>query len=275
MIFQKKLTEPLLHWAVLKEDYATIEILRENQEALKAENSMGYSALELAQLLGKKACADLLKPSKPKIIKVQPKGSRFNEFTTEQFYDFFDVSYASHLRFKNYQELKTTINNSSWILEKTFLGEDNRDAGAYYREKISQGYLADLTIRWIDDEIGYGAFTNQDLNPKQYVGEYTGMVRRIYRSHPNLNGYCFHYPTRYWSWNYTVIDSLRAGNEMRFINHSDDPNLELLWALDRGLLHLLMLAKKRIPKGSQIFFDYGKDYWRKRRKLYHTRVEIP
>lgn len=268
MFVLKKTTEPSLHWAVLKDDYLTIEILRQNVEALNTTNSLGYTALELAELLGKKKCVNLLNPSsQQKIIKIQQKDKTYAELSLDHFYQLFKVTYCSHLLFQDYQSLKEVISNAPWLLEKSFLGEDNRDAGIFYREKISQGQLVDLTIRWIDDDIGYGAFTNRDLNPKEYVGEYTGLVRRLFRSHPDQNGYCFHYPTRYWSWKYTVIDSLNAGNETRFINHSDQPNLELLWALDRGLLHLVMLAKQRIPRGSQLFINYGKDYWMHRRKL--------
>lgn len=254
--------EPPLHQAVLQERYDDLLSLSQSKELLEQQNTLGFTALELACLLDKKQCLDILQPKTPRTVKLVLKGEYIvKKCSVQQFEERMNIKYLPHLHFTSYASLKEVISNCPWILKSSRWGEENRTLGTLYQKEIKEGKVADVTIQWIDDVLGYGVFSNRDLLPGTYIGEYTGIVRRLNRLHPDHNAYCFHYPTRFWSWKYFIIDALHAGNEMRFINHSNTPNLQPQCIVDRGMLHLVFLAAQPIDKGMQLTFNYGPDFW--------------
>lgn len=260
--------ETLLHLAVLNDDLETIRKLRHDPSACEMKNGLGFTALEIAKLLDKRQVVHLLEPHPEFDIKVQQKHeTKPKKITQQEFEQLFDIHYLPQLKFASYDELKLVIANCPWTVGTSSLGEENRQLGARYSKEIFGGYLVDITIQWIDDIFEYGAFAAQDIPAESFIGEYTGLVRRLYRLHPDHNGYCFHYPTRFWSWKYYMVDGLKEGNLLRFVNHSDTPNMEPICLSDRGILHLAFQAKEHIKKGTQLTFDYGTDYWRRRQKF--------
>lgn len=129
--------------------------------------------------------------------------------------------------------------------------------------------VIDVSIRWICPDMGYGVFTNGFLKKWQFVGEYTGVVRRRRLIFPNLNDYCFMYPREWISPKLFTIDSEREGNFTRFINHSDTPNLESVAVFKGGVFHIVFRTTEDILPGKELVYDYGPVYWRKRKKLPH------
>jgi hypothetical protein len=263
-----------LHRAVVSDDLETLRLLCQNKELLTQKNCLGFTALELAHLLNKRQCIDIfqnvLQDKVLRTIKLVLKGNNLvSKCTVQQFEDVTGIKYLSHLHFRDYNSLKEISDNCPWVLKSSCLGEENRKLGRDFQREINAGYVADLTISWIDDFIGYGVFANQEIPAGSYIGEYTGIVRRLNRLNPDHNAYCFHYPTRFWSWKYFMIDALHEGNETRFINHSNEPNLQpqCIVDADQGLLHLVFFAAKHIDKGSELTFNYGPDYWKHRQKV--------
>lgn len=259
MLFVKE--EPPLHLAVLHDDLEQLKALAQNEALKNVKNWLGYTALELAYLLYKTACINILHPEKKRLIQISPPHQTTKQYDPVQFEEKFGLRYLSHLHFATYPLLQKAIRNCPWIIKSTALGEENRTLGMQYQEQISSGYVADVTIRWINETIGYGLFANEEMAKGTYIGEYTGQVRRMSRVRPDYNAYCFHYPTRLWSWNYFVIDAQHEGNELRFINHSPQPNLQPVCLFDRGLLHLAFITNDEVKAGEQLTFDYGPDYW--------------
>ena len=49
-----------------------------------------------------------------------------------------------------------------------------------------------------------------------------------------------------------VIDGAEGGNDARFIDHSCDPNCEVVITRGRVFIH----AIRDIPEGSELFYDY-------------------
>ncbi|MGM0440144.1 MAG: SET domain-containing protein-lysine N-methyltransferase [Chlamydiota bacterium] len=196
------------------------------------------------------------------------------ELSPSQFREHTGVEYFSHLQFDDAENLQHVISQyPSYILR----GNISRQAqwyGKFYCREIQEGYVAPISIRWVNDQVGYGVFAEKNLKKHQYVSEYTGKVCRRQRFlWPNLNAYCFSYPAKFWSWRSYMIDSKDKGNETRFINHSDSPNLEPLYALYNNVVHIILRVAKDVPQGSQLTFNYGKAYWRIRNKLPRTVVE--
>lgn len=262
------LRESPLHCAVLADDYKSVKALSKIPSLLSAQNFLGLTALEIAQYLGKQACERLLSPGEARRIPVmKPETDSLELLNHAQFKLYFHVKYCAHLFFPDYLFLQQIMKDCPWILRKSFLGEENRLQGLQYKKELSKGAIADVAIQWIDATLGYGLFALQDMPANTYIGEFTGLVRRLSRRNPDHNEYCFHYPTRFWSWNYTVVDALAHGNETRFINHSDTPNLQPICLYERNMLHIVFITKELIQAGNQLTYDYGKDFWRYRKKI--------
>lgn len=224
---------------------------------LSEEDLLGFSPLEVDQLLGR----DEESARTFKVILDDEMGVQ--QIDQKKYKTLFGADYLPHLKFESYQEFKRVIHNCPLMLKYLPIGEENRKLGKQYRQEIASGFVADSVICWIDPRIGYGLFAGRDLEEGCFVGEYTGVVRQLSRLHPDHNAYCMHYPTRFFSWNYYMVDSFQEGNETRFINHSDTPNLTPVCLMDRGLLHLVFLANQHIKKGKELTFNYGADFWRK------------
>ncbi len=177
----------------------------------------------------------------------------------EEFEKTFGIIYAPHLIFSH-------PFSCSWVFKTDFFADEIKALGSLYPEKYA-GKFIDTDIKWINDDIGYGLFAARDIQQHEYAGEYTGEVHAISRLKTYNNDYFMKYPQMFWSWNYYVIDATHCGNESRFINHSYSPNLKIMAAQEGGIMHVLFFANQFIPKGSQLFINYGKDYWRQRATL--------
>lgn len=227
---------------------------------LSEADLLGFSPLEVDQLLGRAEEA-------PRTFKViLDDGMGVQKIDQEKYEALFKVNYLPHLKFESYNEFKRVVQNCPWMLKYFPIGKESRILGIRYRPQIALGTVVDSVICWIDPRIGYGLFAGQDLAEGDFVGEYTGEVRRLSRLHPDNNVYCMHYPTRFLSYNYYMVDSLKWGNETRFINHSDKPNLTPVCLMDRGLLHLVLFANQPIKKGRELTFNYGAHFWHHRIK---------
>lgn len=268
MFFRNKAEETPLHIAVLFNDHQKLMSLREDEELLQKKNSLGFTAFEIARLLGKKKCTQILQPEAPGKIKIALKGeSLLSEYTETEFEEFFKIHYLPSLYFKDYAYLKEVIKQCPWAIKWGFFGRQNRSLSKRYQQEVSNAYTPDMTIKWVHDEIGYGVYTNEELNPGDYIGEYTGSIKTYDPRTENQNLYCMQYPTNSWNRNILMVDALDGGNILRFINHSDSPNLTPICLVDRGLLHLVFVAGETICKGSHLTVDYGKDYWLNRTKF--------
>jgi len=259
-------SDTALHRAVQDGDYETTRKLAGDPEFLMEKNSCGFTALELAQYLDRKECLRVLASRAPQRIKiVLPNEARPTVFTEEEFEKAFHLKYLDYLHFPSYQELKRAIRNCPWSLRHTPFGAVNRSWGRRYRAEMESAYIAPVILRWIDNTLGYGVYAETDIEERAYVGEYTGLVRRLSRWTPDPNEYCFHYPTRLWSLCYYAVDAQKEGNALRFVNHSDIPNLEPISIVDeKGLLHIGFVTTRRIKAGEQLTFNYGGDYWKRR-----------
>lgn len=134
----------------------------------------------------------------------------------------------------------------------------------YYKE-IELGIIRNVEIRPVPG-FGHGAFATAPFQPGDYVGTYAGVLVRRKLFGRNSNDYCFRIPTtRYTPWP-LMIDAEKAGNEMRYVNHSDTPNLDSIAIEHKGLIHILLCAAKPIPKNAQLLLDYGHSYWKSRKK---------
>ncbi len=256
-----------LHKAVIDDDLSAVRKYATDSALTLEYGALGFTALELAQFLDRHEMITLLRSDEGRTIQiVLPDESRLQSMSKETFAKSFDINYLEHMCFPSYAALKSTVSNCPYIYRHRLFGSEELNLGRQYQNELSYGHTADIIIRWIDNSLGYGVFLNEDVNEGTFIGEYTGKVRKLCRALPDPNAFCFHYPTKFWSIRYTVIDALHGGNSMRFVNHSDIPNLVPVCMVDRGIVHIVFVANRNIEKGEQLTFDYGEDYWKNRTK---------
>ena len=254
-----------LHLAVIENRPNEVKRLLSPPELRSDLNPEGLTPLQLARLLGRKKCESFLHVISERKILVQKKGaSKCSPISPHEFTDLFEAPYFDWLRFRSYQTLQLVSKSCPYILRIPKI--ENRQLAEVYANELRQGFIAPCSIRWIDDQMHYGLVAEKDFEEGEWLGEYTGVVREYLRTRPDQNPYCLHYPTRCWSFRYFMIDAYLGGNETRFINHGDDPNLSPLCLARGNFLHTVFFTSKAIKKGEQLTFDYGKDFWRHREK---------
>ena len=154
-------------------------------------------------------------------------------------------------------------------LEKQRKGEISEESlrmGNQFKEKIENNYSPSLSVRFVNESVQYGLFTEEDLEKGTYLGTYTGLIRKneIQFLKP-LNNYLREYPVLDEFDRSYVIDA-QQGNLTRFINHSNKPNLKVHSIFYDGFYHLVFLTLDFIKKGSQLCDEYKKSYWYMRKK---------
>lgn len=131
-----------------------------------------------------------------------------------------------------------------------------------YRSQIARGHVTPISVRFINDKIGYGVFAEADIAKDQFVGEYTGRVMDLkdIKDTKYTWGY-FTGHNKYGKSIDTSLDAGPAGNEMRFVNHDYKPNVKMQYIIQDGKWHVCYVAIAPIKKGEQLLVDYGKRYW--------------
>lgn len=185
----------------------------------------------------------------------------------ERFYQLFGVRYLSQLTFQDWTVEKWIRRQCRHVEKEGRVDFCSKWLGSFHQEALTKGREKDVTIRWIDEKIGYGIFANRPFSQWEFIGEYTGILRRRRLIYPNLNDYCFMYPSEWVSLKAHTIDSEKEGNFTRFINHSDRPNLESIALFQDGIYHVVFRAAQPIPSGAELTYHYGDVYWKRRKKL--------
>ncbi len=137
----------------------------------------------------------------------------------------------------------------------------------YYND-IENSLLAPIYIKKINDRMGFGVFAAKTIIKDEFIGEYAGVIQAsLEDSGRELSegGY-----ESDFSWYYLdkikdapplEINGRLEGNEMRFVNHSHTPNLEVEHTLHKGQWILFFKAKENIIKDDQLLISYGNEYW--------------
>jgi uncharacterized protein len=257
-----------LHTAVIEDQLDSLKNKAFIDQWRDVSDSLGFTALEIAKLLGKYEAILALGEEIPSSFKLQPEGLKNPlMLSLKGFEKALGFTYRPYLTFPSYSFLKQMVRECPYILRSSRLASDNYAWTHTYKNELGRGKTESIFIKWIDPILGYGVFAEKEIPYGSFVGEYTGIVRRLFRGHPDQNPYCLHYPTKLWSLKYCVVDAFREGNLTRFINHSSHPNLQPICLVEHGLLHQVFIANRVIKPGEQLTFDYGKDFWAKRKKM--------
>ncbi len=244
--------QTLLHLAVLQERLDWVKILASDLPLRQRRNHFGLMALELAQFLHKQACVAYLSA-------LDPCFSQSNISMEAGREDFF---YIPHPIFESEKILDEVLEQARKAKEQDLIPPEKIWMGIYFDMEIQTGLNPRLSVRHINEEIGFGVFAEQKIPSCAFVGEYTGVVKERRKRLLKDKIYC----VRYASWQagrrQFILDAEHHGNHTRFINHSAEPNLALHSVYWRGLPRMVFISLKEIPEGAQLTFDYGRSFWK-------------
>jgi SET domain-containing protein len=175
----------------------------------------------------------------------------------------FPVPFVPHLEFESFSLYRKILNKTKKLHSKYSIGRDRLWLSSYFQQEILSPPLPNVSLRWIDQEMGWGIFAEKEFAPMEFIAEYAGIVRGR-RKGDSQNSYCFEYlimpdePTDY------LIDAVDQGGLARYINHSSQPNLSSSMVVCMGVSHIILYTSKPIKKGEELSYDYGEGYWKKR-----------
>jgi len=250
--------QSLLHLAVLNDQMDCIAKFSSDRSLLERRNRFGLTPLEMALYLHRQKSASILMDS-----------AAHHSFFSQPSVEFESIrSFPQNIEF-----LAQPVFESAQVLEEVFsytAKAKNDDAitndriwlGVYFDKEIQLGIHPKVTVRWISPEIGYGVFAAERILPCSCVGEYTGILQERKSKHVCESNYAFRYTAWPMGKRPYVIDSENMGNFTRFVNHSDNPNTQLVCTYWRGMPRLIFISLKEIAEGEQLTFDYGKTFWK-------------
>ena len=102
---------------------------------------------------------------------------------------------------------------------------------------------------------GRGVFATRDIAEAERIVEYTGKPispDEADASCPDDEGARRHHTFFFMVDDDLVLDGSSGGNDSRFINHSCDPNCEIVISRSRVYVHAL----RDIPSGQELSYDY-------------------
>jgi SET domain len=182
-------------------------------------------------------------------------------YSPAEFKQITGVAYLAHLEFDCLASLKRAERQSRFVMSNPEVSPSLRWLGTFFSKELSEGFVNDVVIQWIDDTIGYGVFANRNFSPGEFIGEYTGVVKKSRFFYQNINEYCFHYPTHSLFINVHTIDAKYKGNETRFMNHHNAPNCEAFGCFHDNLMRVCIRTIQNVARGTELTYDYGKDWW--------------
>ena len=255
---------PSLHSSILEDRIAQIHLFAEDPELLQIRDRWGFTPLELAQFLHKKKSVEIL--SKKPVYEsyhLQPNV----EFEDLERIKNLHLEYIPQPIFSNYEVLEDILTQNHVLMQENRIPYDRIWMGSYFSTEIEFGIHPPVSVKWIDDEIGFGVFAQEHIMPCSFIGEYTGLVQERQKKHTKESNYCVRYTAWQMGKKIYVVDAERMGNFTRHINHCDQPNTTLACAYFRGLPRILIISLKEISPGTQLTFDYGKTFWKQSPRL--------
>jgi len=188
--------------------------------------------------------------------------------TREEIIQFFKANglvYLERTRVKWHPLLSMDLSKRDYYIGNKEYFEETGQKYAYLVEK---SYVAPVYIKKIGNKVGYGVFAASELEKDEFIGEYTGVIQKAEEeSGRELNEGGFESD---YSWYYLEeikqapsleINGRFESNELRYVNHSTRPNIDVEHLLINGYWILFFKAARKIKKDEQLLIDYGEAYW--------------
>jgi len=186
-------------------------------------------------------------------------------YTKNEFENLLEIKYIPNLHFDTPSILKKINKLCIQAAREGLMTKENIWFGTYYEKEIKSHFIPDVYIRWIDSTKEFGLFANKDFKAREFLGEYTGNVKKHRKIMDDKNPYLFEYSIGYKKTPFS-IDAREKGSLIRFVNHSFKPNVIPLSVYLDGKIHIIFRTNKTIKKNEELTYNYGPFYWKKREK---------
>lgn len=120
-----------------------------------------------------------------------------------------------------------------------------------------------IALRWVSDEVGIGTYALNPFSKDTTLGEYLGELvptRETSQTGSDDDRYLYD-ATAVDGDVVALIDGLRVGNWVRYINHSCTPNTMFERLRVGEELRNAITATRKIAIGDEVTVDYGRQYW--------------
>ncbi len=180
--------------------------------------------------------------------------------------DFFkekEIIYLHRTRVNWKPLLKMDLKKSTYYKDNI---DEFKELDSRYGSEIDNNHIAPVYIKKINDKIGFGLFANSQIKKDDYIGEYTGVVQiaeektEFYDNGSYETDFSWDFPDEVDSVELEINGRLE-GNELRFVNHDINDNLNVEHTLHNGQWLIFFTAKRDIDKDEQLFVHYGDEYW--------------
>ena len=249
----------LLHLAVLQNRPDCVEKLLPFEILATLRNEAHFTPVELAQFLNRKDCLAFLAP--PPNNHFFQCGISLEHFCQEEQFEWLHVPF-----FSSYKQLLLFSRHSRKTKNDLAQSERMQWLHSLYSKQLENPTLPQMSVRWVDETVGFGLFAEREVEKGTFIGEYVGEIRKSHLWSPPANQYCFqHLKNHFWEFPY-MVDAEKKGNHTRYINHSESANCEIFPVFFQGILRLLARTTKDVKLGEELTLDYGPRFWRKRQK---------
>lgn len=124
-------------------------------------------------------------------------------------------------------------------------------------------------VAYSSPEMGFGVFANVYIPAWTIIAEYTGIITNKF---PNTDYVWVYYSTPKDSNGDDIIlkiDGRTKGNIARFVNHSENPNCDVVHVPYKNRWRTLYISNKSILPDEELSVYYGSKYWSTRTKVDH------
>lgn len=192
-------------------------------------------------------------------LTIEKEGKR-ERLSLEEWEALSGTSFSTALAFDSPLTLEKVIRKTEKLYRKGELSRQQLWFGSFFKKEMDALFLPDVVIRYIDPVFGWGVFADRDFRKMEFIAEYSGVLRKGKRS-DRTNAYCFEYTFANGVKSKYTIDAQDRGGIGRLVNHSTNPNLHSSLATVDFVNHVILITNQMIPKGAQLCYDYGPDYW--------------
>jgi SET domain-containing protein len=135
--------------------------------------------------------------------------------------------------------------------DKMDCDDDCNDGLDFKNKRVQQCLWRKVEVRHTKDGKGKGLCAMEDIEKDDYVIDYVGKIEYKRRES--------NYIMKINRMNLSIIGD-KNGGPAQYINHSCDPNCELVQLGVGGLPRMCFFAKKNIRNGMEFTFDYNWDW---------------
>lgn len=261
-----------LHQAIVESDLPRVKRLLQNSNNLLRANQLGFTPVHYARYLNRREILQIIDPYPHKVRVGNLIDDQVTELSIEEFEQVSGIAYLPSLHFPSLHAL--VHHHTEFQKKRKRFDLENRWLATFYKPELLKRAMAPVVVKWIDEEVGYGLFAATDILRNTFIGEYTGRIERSLPFNTKNHDYAFEYPGRRWYGVGQMVQAVEAGNEMRFINHSQGPNVEAIGLYCEGVVRIAIHAIGYIPKGDQLTLCYGERYWRAKRRRGEPEIEL-